>query len=36
MKTHLPPEAFFLIFIVVEGEGWERIEIRPEQELVVK
>lgn len=33
MKTHVPPLAFFL---EVEVVGWERTEIRPEQELVVK
>lgn len=33
MKTHVPPLAFFLVVVVV---GWERMEIRPEQELVVK
>lgn len=33
MKSQVPPEAFFLDFLYV---GWERMEIRPEQELVVK
>lgn len=36
MKSHEPPRAFFFGFDGGEGEGWERIEIRPEHELVVK
>lgn len=39
IKSHEPPLAFLLFFVVempVVGEGWERIEIRPEHELVVK
>lgn len=35
MKSHVPPKAFFLV-LSFECRGWERIEIRPEQELVVK
>lgn len=34
-KSHVPPLAFFLGFGASEM-GWERMEIRPEQELVVK
>lgn len=35
MKSQEPPRAFFLL--VGGGDfGWERMEIRPEQELVVK
>lgn len=36
MKTHLPPLAFFFVGLVMGVVGCERMEIRPEQELVVK
>jgi hypothetical protein len=37
MKSQDPPRAFFLLVGGVGFHfGWERIEIRPEQELVVK
>lgn len=37
MKSQDPPRAFFLLVGGVGVHfGWERIEIRPEQELVVK
>lgn len=36
MKTHLPPLAFFLVGLLKGVVGVERMEIRPEQELVVK
>lgn len=35
MNTQLPPLAFFLTVVVVVV-GVERMEMRPEQELVVK
>lgn len=37
MKTQVPPLAFFLTVVAVAAAiGWARIEMRPEQELVVK
>lgn len=36
-KSHVPPLAFFLVLLTLfVCFGWDRIEIRPEQELVVK
>lgn len=36
IKSQVPPFAFFLEVVREEMVGWEKMEMRPEQELVVK